>query len=244
MKASDLIRYGLWIGMTATADANRREYNMATTWLPHFLTNSLTLLFPDLIRLLLPAERKQGVFTRGEAAGSPWQEGLETVEDTLTVMIRDNSLYAIYAAPLAIGYILSHPRCNIYKGQWAEKRFCGLSFDALPHAATAFALTALLCDTVRTMSRRIPSKNPLSPLVRWSARYPALASLSALGLITLIWEGGEYRIHVHEMALRGDVTRINMMWSVEDTVNDVVANLAGWAVALLYDRARNANVEG
>jgi hypothetical protein len=191
MKIADLIRYGLWLGMAATADANRRE----------------------------------------------------AVEDTLTVMVRDNPAYAVYAAPLAVGYILSHPRCNIYKGEWAEKRFCGLSFDAIPHAATAFALTALLCDTFRAAPKIVPPRNPLAPLLRWTRRNPALASMSVLALITLVWEGGEYRIHLHEMSLRGDLAKINMMWSVQDTANDVAANLAGWALALLYDRARDATVE-
>jgi hypothetical protein len=213
-----MLRYGIWAAIAATAEANRREYHMRTTWLPHFATNTLTLLLPDALRLLFP----------------PGHKPANLAEQVLFDMVRDNPNYVVYVAPLASGYLLSHPKFNIFKGDMAEIRVAGLGPDALPHGATGFALTALVTDTLETACRVQSMNGPLVRLARRCNQNPALTSFGVLAALTFFWEYGEYRVHVHEMELQGgDIGKINMMWSADDTARDVVANLLGWALALL-----------
>jgi hypothetical protein len=216
--------------VAATANANRREYNMATTWLPHLLTNSLSLLLPDLLRHMPSAS----------PLSTGWREArdelgtlLDIAQQSLNRMARDNPNYAIYVAPLAIGYILSHPRFNIYKGNLAAIRVAGFGLDTLPHAATALGFAALTSDTAHAAAEIVPPDTPWTALVRWSGKHSSAFSAVALAMATLIWELGEYRVHRHELRLRGDVARINMQWSLSDTVRDIAANCAGWLAALL-----------
>jgi hypothetical protein len=160
------------------------------------------------------------------------------IEDTLMTMVRDNPHYAIYVAPLALGYILSHPQFNIYKGKWGEMNVAGFGLDTLPHSATAFAFAALVADTFDTIGQREQYHGMLANFMRWGRHKPELLSLVLLGLVTLNWELGEYRIHQYEIAQRGDSSQINMQWSLQDTGRDVIANLLGWGVAMLW-RGRN-----
>jgi len=222
LKPSDLLRYGIWGVLAATADANRREYHMSTTWLPHLVTNSITLLLPDALRLLFPAKRKPA----------------NLVEDVLDTMVRDNPKYVVYVAPLAAGYILSHPKFNIFKGKMGDIRVAGLGLDALPHGSTGFALTALVQDTLQTAAELEPHNNsPFARFVRWCNEHPGLVTFAILGGLTFFWEYSEYRVHQHELELRGgDISKINMMWSAEDTARDVFANFLGWAAARLIGR--------
>ncbi len=222
MKRSDLARYGIWGVLAATADANRREYHMTTTWLPHLVTNSITLLLPDVLRLLIPKKRKPD----------------NLVEGVMDEMVRDNPKYVTYVAPLAAGYILSHPKFNIFKGDMGDIRVMGLGLDAIPHSATGFALTALVQDTLQTAAEIEPhNKSPFAQFVRWCNRHPGLVTFGVLGALTFFWEYGEYSVHKHEMELRGgDISKINMMWSVDDTVRDIIANFLGWAAARLIGR--------
>ncbi|MEP7284674.1 MAG: hypothetical protein ABI947_02765 [Chloroflexota bacterium] len=222
MRVSDLMRYVLWGGIVATADANRREYHMATTWLPHLLTNTFTLLLPDLYRLLIPQGRDTKMLPPLVAEA----------EQTLSAMIRDNAAYVVYVLPLAAGYILSHPRFNIYKGDLAKIQLAGFGLDAIPHSATAAALTTLICDTVDTASTLPMTKNILTDVIHESSQAPAATSGVILALVTLWWEVGEYLIYRHEMASRGDMSKINMQWSLNDTLHDCVSNFTGWAVAM------------
>lgn len=222
MNLSDLLRYGIWGVVAATADANRREYHMSTTWLPHLVTNSITLLLPDVLRLLIPQNRKPD----------------NLVEGVMDEMVRDNPKYVVYVAPLAAGYILSHPKFNIFKGDMGDIRFAGLGLDAIPHGATGFALTALVQDTLQTADELDPSdQSAFAQFVHWCNQYPGLVTFAVLGALTFFWEYGEYRVHNHELSLReGDITKINMMWSADDTARDVVANFLGWAAARLMGR--------
>lgn len=230
---ADLWRYVLWFAVAETALENRREYRMATTWLPHLLTNTASLFLPDLFRLLTPSERAL------DTANGEDPSDFEVVEQTIVAVVRDNPNYAGYVTPLALGYILSHPRFNIYKGEMAEIRVAGLGLDALPHSATAYGLVALSADTIETAARVVPKKNVFSPLIQWAARNPGLVTGLVLGTATLFWEYSEYRVHQHELKERGgDVTKINMQWSMEDTIRDCVANALGWAAAMLFRRAR------
>lgn len=223
MKIQDLLRYGIWAALAATADANRREYHMRTTWLPHFATNTLTLLLPDALRLLLP----------------PGHQPANLAEQVLIEIARDNPNYVVYVTPLAAGYLLSHPKFNIFKGDMAEIRIAGLGLDALPHGATGFALTALVTDTLETACRVQPASGPLARFAQMCNRRPALASFGILAALTFVWEYGEYRVHLHELELQGgDISKINMMWSADDTARDIIANFLGWALALLFRRVR------
>ena len=222
MNGPDVLRYGIWGVLAATADANRREYHMSTTWLPHLVVNSIALLLPDAMRLLIPAKHKPD----------------NLVEGVMDEMVRGNPRYVTYVFPLAAGYILSHPRFNIFKGDMAEIRVAGLGLDAIPHGATGFALTALVQDTLETACEIEPKKNGLfARFVHACNAKPALISFGILSLLTFFWEYGEYRVHAHELELQGgDISKINMMWSADDTARDVVANFLGWAVAALLHR--------
>lgn len=224
LKLYDLLRYGLWGVLAATADANRREYHMTTTWVPHLVTNSISLLLPDALRMLIPKKRKPA----------------NLVEDVMDEMVRDNPKYVVYVAPLAIGYILSHPKFNIFKGDMGDIRIAGLGLDALPHGATGFALTALVQDTLQTAAEIEPdNRSSFAQFVRWCNDHSALTTFTVLGGLTFFWEYGEYRVHYHELELQGgDINKINMMWSADDTARDVLANFLGWALALLVGKRK------
>ncbi len=218
----DAFRLILWALVAQTAYANRQHYRMVTTWLPHLLTNSLSLLLPDLVRIVF----------------SPRHKPRNIIEDTLITMVRDNPRYAVYVAPLALGYIVSHPRFNIYKGELGELKFAGMGLDAIPHSATAFGFSALVADTVDEMGERKQYTGLLADFVRLGNENPELMSLALLALITLNWEYGEYRMYQYEMAKVGDQTAINMQWSIEDTGRDIISNLLGWLAAMLWRRAK------
>ncbi len=228
MKFPDLARYALWLGVAETALENRHEYHMTTTWLPHLLTNTLSLLLPDVFRVFLPA--------RTTVKTQP-ADDIDALAQTLTTVVRDNDQYVSYVTPLAVGYILSHPRFNIYKGKLAEKRFAGLGLDALPHGSTAFGLTALVMETAEQAYTTFPRQSVLHPLLKWSNDHPALASGIVLAAATLFWETGEYRIHLYELEQRGgNPDQINMQWSLDDTLRDCAANTIGWLLAVLVRR--------
>ena len=154
MRVADLARYGLWCGVLATAEGNRREYGLITTWLPHLVTNTISLLLPDICRLIARAEPAPELNDLRQILGA-----------TLATMICDNPAYVLYVAPLALGYLLSSPWLNIYKGALGDRRLGGFGLDALPHATTAFALTALPIDTSRaSVEPRVPAPLVLQAL--------------------------------------------------------------------------------
>jgi hypothetical protein len=226
VKVSDLLRYGLWLGVAETAFENRRHYRMATTWLPHLLTNTLSLFLPDVLRFIF-SKRQRSI----SAISTPLTE---VITQTAQASVSANDHYAGYVAPLAVGYILSHPRFNIYQGEWAEKRFAGLGLDALPHGATAFGLVSLAAETAENAAVIVPKNNALYPLVRWAAQHPTLFTGFILIAATVFWEYGEYRIQQYELEQQGgDMSKINMQWSLADTLRDVAANTLGWLAATL-----------
>jgi hypothetical protein len=218
---SDVIRYALWLLVAQTAFANRQHYRMMTTWLPHLLTNSVSLLLPDILRVMFPDRQKQG-------------ESSNIVEEILTTSVRDNEAYAFYVAPLALGYIVSHPKFNIYKDNMGQMRLGGLGLDSIPHAATAFALSALTLDTLDNSGSWSKYDDPLSHLLQKSGQHPIEVSLGVLMTVTALWEYSEYRTYQHEMSLRGDRAAINMQWDLDDTKRDIVSNLLGWVAAILW----------
>ncbi len=229
MQFADILRYGLWCGIVATAEANRREYAMKTTWMPHLLTNTASLLLPDLFEVLV-ADQPAPQEDTWSSLGAGWR----VIRETLAVMVRDNPRYVVYVAPLAAGYLLSHPRFNIYKGELAEIQLAGFTLDAIPHSATAFGLTALVGDMVHVAADRAPRGGRLARRLDWADRNPALFSAAVLVLATVIWEIGEYRIYWHELELRGDAGEINMQWGPIDTVYDCIANALGWGMATAW----------
>jgi hypothetical protein len=232
MPLADVVRYGTWGGIVATAELNRRHYHMITAWLPHLLTNTATLLLPDLMRLL-----PDGRATPPARAGRP-SAGHESLPQlayrTLTLLVRDNPRYIAYVLPLAAGYLLSNPHATIYKGRAAELRLAGFGLDALPHAATAFALTAMVGDALSTAARLGEGRH--GALIEAAGRHEAALTALALAAATLLWEVGEYKIHHHELGVGGSAAAINMQWSPEDTLFDCLANAIGWAAATLWRR--------
>jgi hypothetical protein len=229
MQLPDISRYTLWCGIAAVAAGNRRAYSMTTTWLPHLAANSVSLLLPDLYRALDAFYKRYGRPARSRA----W---LELLKDTGDAMVRDNPRYVIYVAPLAVGYLLSSPWLNIYKGELAEKQLVGFGLDSIPHAATAFALTRLIGDTATTATKLSRAAGTQVAWVEWCGRHHGLCSAAVLALATLVWERGEYLIYKHELAQRGRAARINMQWSVSDTVTDCITNAAGWLLAIVLPR--------
>ncbi|HEX9371075.1 MAG TPA: hypothetical protein VF897_08715 [Roseiflexaceae bacterium] len=215
---------------------------MATTWLPHLLTNTVSLLLPDALRLVA-RERRPGK-PAGPQRPTPGPRSIEwcVIGETLSIVVRDNPGYALYVAPLAAGYLLSSPWLNIYKGDLAQRRLACFGLDALPHAATAFALTRLVDETVRTASGLASPDAGLGQILTWASDRRAVVSAALLALATLGWEYGEYTIHLHELALRGDSREINMQWSLSDTWSDCLANAIGWCLALALERRSPSRV--
>lgn len=239
LRVEDVIRFGLWLGVAATAEANREEYNMVTTWLPHLALNTMSLLLPDALRLLYPPDRPAPHMTDRDAQLHPIEAGAVALEDTLITLVRDNPQYVNYVAPLAIGYVLSHPRFNIYKGDWAKIRLAGLGLDALPHGATAFALTALADAGADILPEKLSRQHPLWPVARAIKENKAVFSLLVLASLSLFWETSEYMTHGYELGQKGgDESKINMQWSLIDTLHDLTANLIGWALATLLGGKR------
>jgi hypothetical protein len=202
--------------MAQTAYANRQYYRMFTTWLPHFLTNTIALLLPDILRRVFPARHKPS----------------NIVEDVLITMVRDDPDYVTYIAPLTVGYIVSHPRFNIYKGNLAQIRFAGFGLDAIPHGATAYALSSLIVSALDRVGDRNRYSGLLASLTRWISQKPELTTFTILALLTAFWEAGEYQMHQYEMSIHGDAEAINMQWSIDDTARDAAINLLGCLAAL------------
>jgi hypothetical protein len=233
MRLPDLFRYGLWSGVITVALGNRRAYAMTTTWLPHLAANTVSLLLPDLYRGLDALYQSYG--TGMLASSRAWPGWLK---DTGDAMVRDNPRYVIYVAPLAAGYLLSSPWFNIYKGELADKQLAGFGLDSIPHAATAFALTRLVEDTATTAAGLSHTAGAKVAWVEWCGQHPRLCSAVVLALATLLWERGEYLIYQRELAQRGRAERINMQWSVGDTVTDCITNAAGWLLAGALSRRK------
>ena len=233
MQFADIVRYGLWCGIVTVAAGNQRTYKMTTTWLPHLTANTITLLLPDIYRLLDTQNKRYQHETSAAAQPRVQQHrSWPLLGVTLDAMIRDNPRYVLYVAPLASGYLLSSSWFNIYKGKLAEKRLVGFGLDAIPHATTAFALTRLVCNTADTGADLARTSGALATWLYWCAQHHGLCSALVLSLATLVWEYSEYMIHVHELAQRGAVENINMQWSVDDTIADCLSNVIGWLLAI------------
>jgi hypothetical protein len=221
-----------WLVLAESVRANRRAYpNLPTAWLPHGAGNSLALWLPELSAAVGWACRLDQRFERHHTLAALYR--------TLCELCAENPQWGLYVAPAALGYAVSHPRFNIYKGNLAELRFLGFGLDAIPHAVTAWSLTLLLHDAITALARNLPEDSPLTPVARALARRPALFTAAALATLSAIWEFGEFSIQQDELRRAGgDATAINMEWSAEDTALDLLANSIGWLVATWQRRGQ------
>ena len=68
----------------------------------------------------------------------------------------------------------------------------------------------------------------------------ALAGALLIGASAL-YEGGEYAIHNEELReTGGDESKINLVWSAQDTIFDLMSNTLGWLVAALLRSSKSA----
>jgi hypothetical protein len=221
------LRYGLWAGVLGTALRNRKEYGVPTAWLTHLAGNSITLFLPDLVRLL-PAH----IYTAtGDLSGALLR--------TVRRRVLEDPNYAGYVAPLALGFIASHPDYSIYHGRWAELTLFGFGLDSVPHASAAYALARLLSETILTLEHELPRRHHLHRPVRQIAGHiDVLAALIVL-LVTITWELSEYLAHEAELKATGRAPdELNMQWSLLDSLTDTISNALGLSAALLVGRSK------
>src|ERR687885_1588705 len=189
MRPADLLRYGLWIAVAATAARNRKEYGVPTAWLTHLAVNTMTLFLPDFLRLMRVPSR---------TTAYP-DSTLHALLRTLDRRTRLDPNYAVYTAPLAAGFILSHPDFSIYHGRWAERQFLGFGADSVPHAAAAYTLARLVSESLLSLNEELPSGAPLTATVNLAVEHVDLMAFLAVALVTLIWELSEYFAHMSEL---------------------------------------------
>lgn len=225
MRLSDSLRYGLWAAVAGTAYRNRKEYRVPTAWLTHLVANTITLLLPEWLNLV---DR----ITPASAAG------VQPVLRTLDQRVRQDPRYAGYVAPLALGFIASHPSFSIYHGPVAEQTIMGFGLDSVPHASAAYALARLASETVLTLDHELPPNHVLTPLTQRAAPQVDLLATGIVVVVTLIWEVSEYRAHHAELNATGrDPSEINMQWSWPDAVTDSISNMAGLIAAIVVRRS-------
>ncbi len=112
--------------------------------------------------------------------------------------------------------------------------FYGFGLDSIPHAATAYALSVLLYDALEVLDRQTPPNAAIAPYVRQAAGSPVFVVGATMAFLTIAYETGEYLIHKSELQARDyDRSRINMMWSLKDSVFDGLSNAVGWLFATL-----------
>jgi hypothetical protein len=227
MRPADLLRYGLWTAVLTTALRNRKEYGVPTAWLTHLAGNTVTLLLPDLVRLL-----PQHIFTKTD--GLPG-----ALLRTVRQRVSEDPSYAGYAAPLALGFIASHPDYSIYHGRWGELSFFGFGLDSVPHMSAAYALARLLSETMLTLEHELPREHGLCEPVQDLARQVDVLAALAVLVVTITWEVSEYLAHKAELEATGRAPdEINMQWSLTDAITDTISNALGLGTALLVGRAR------
>jgi hypothetical protein len=223
-KSKDYLRYFIWLALANTAKANHRRFGMATTWVPHLLGNSIALLLPEIYQVV------DQLFDLGNRL-EPHPD-LSALLASFEQLVRDNPNYVDYVAPAALAYVVSHPRFNIYRGEWGDLNLLGFGLDSIPHSMTAYALSKLVYDTIETVEANLQADMLVWPPVKWMANHKDLVSGAVIALLTLGYETSEYLIYKAELRARDhDISQINMMWSLRDTIFDVLSNCIGWAVA-------------
>lgn len=227
------LRYLIWAGVAGTAYANQRHFRLPTTWVPHLTGNTFSLLLPELYRLV---DHTLHLEERWPPQKHPtWGALLATFRQ----IVVENPDYLDYVAPAALAYIVSHPRFNIYRGDWGAIRVAGFGLDSIPHSSTAFALTNLMLDTIETLHSQTPSTSGLAPVLQWIEKNKFLVTGAVLAGLTIAYEYGEYRIRQVELeATHYDESRVNMIWSLQDCIFDSLSNAIGWLTAIWRRRPR------
>ena len=166
---------------------------------------------------------------------------LSTVYRTLDDAVVNSPKYALYVAPVPLAYMVSHPHFNIYKGDWAKLRFLGFGLDAIPHSTTAFGLTNLVIDTLAVFRHHTPHNAAWHPLAVHADRHSRLIAGAFLVGASALYESGEYEIHIEELReTHGDESKINMEWSVQDTLFDLISNALGWLAGVILRRQKDS----
>lgn len=230
------MRYALWLAVLNTANANRKFFGLPTTWVFHVTLDSFILFLPEILQALdefIPFDE-----------GAKQKRGLvQSVRATLREAVVENPNYALYVAPVALAYIVSHPKFNIYKGDYAKVRFLGFGLDAIPHSLTAFAFTNLVIDTLAAFRRNTPKDAAWRPLAERADDHAGNIAGAFLIGASALYEAGEYAIHEEELReTHGDESKINLVWSVQDTLFDVLSNTLGWLAAVLVRRPKGKRV--
>ncbi len=229
IRLADLLRYGLWAAVLGTAVRNRKEYGVPTAWLTHLAGNTVTLLLPDAFRML----------PRGLVADTKGLPG--ALLRTLRSRTWEDPSYAGYAAPLALGFIVSHPDYSIYHGRWAELNVFGFGLDSVPHASAAYGLARLLTETVHTLEDELPHAHALHHPIRRLGRQVDVLATAAVLIVTITWEWSEYLAHKAELKATGRAPEeINMQWSLPDAITDTISNALGLGAAIMVGRTRRA----
>lgn len=225
LKAEDVFRYVLWAGVAYTANANRKYFGLPTTWVFHITLNSTILLLPELVRAF---ESRDSLMRAGRKDSGDLDKAIRGM---MRDAVAENPNYGPYVAPLALAYMVSHPRFNIYKGDWGRLRLFGFGLDALPHSMTALGFTLLVGDALAAFRRNTPANARWRRLAEKADENAAWIAGSLLVGASAAYELGEYSIHNEELReTGGDESRINMEWSARDTVFDLIANTVGWLV--------------
>lgn len=230
------MRYALWLAVLNTANANRKFFGLPTTWVFHVTLDSFILSLPEILQaldVLVPHDE-----------GAKQKRGLvQSVRATLRQAVVENPNYALYVAPVALAYIVSHPKFNIYKGDYAKVRFLGFGLDAIPHSLTAFAFTNLVIDTLAAFRRHTPKDAAWRPLAERADDHAGNIAGAFLIGASALYEAGEYAIHEEELReTHGDESKINLVWSVQDTLFDVLSNTLGWLAAVVVRRPKGKRV--
>lgn len=227
-----LLRYALWLGVLNTANANRKFFGLPTTWVFHITLNSFTLFLPELLQLT------NAVF-KLDARAKRKRDLLATAHATLQDAVVKNPNYALYVAPVALAYMVSHPKFNIYKGDFAKLRVLGFGLDAIPHSTTAFAFTNLMMDTLAAFQRNTPVDASWRALAEHADEHSGNLAGALLIGASAVYEAGEYAIHQEEMReTGGDESKINLVWSAQDTLFDVLANALGWVAGVILRKGK------
>lgn len=232
LKSTDLLRYALWLGVATTANANRKFFGLPTTWVFHITLNSFVLFLPEIL------SGANKVLNLDERAKQKC-DLITTVHGTLQDAVVNNPNYALYTAPVALAYTVSHPQFNIYKGELGELRLFGFGLDAIPHSLTSFAFANLMIDTLTAFRRNTPVNASWRTMAEHAEEHSGNIAGAFLVGASVLYEGGEYAIHEQEMReTGGDVSKINLVWSVRDTLFDILSNTLGWLAAVLLCRRK------
>jgi hypothetical protein len=216
------LRYLILASVAYTANANRKHFGFATTWVIHLTGNGTALLLPEILRL----------FDRIVPPGDSPESMVDRARAFLNEIVVKNPAYVAYVAPVALAYTVSHPQFNIYSGSIGAKRILGFGADTIPHSAAGFSLTSLVNRMLEAAPSYVPGSTRFGRTIRQLALNRTTTSAATIAALSTIYETSEFIINRIELAeTNGDESKINMHWDVQDTVTDLISNAAGWLTA-------------